>query len=72
MKFENILIPHIDSLKTDLSALLLVPPYQVLVSSRDDLKDILDDLTEIQYEHAIDSLNSLICRLVDIKENLEE
>lgn len=63
MKFENILIPHIESLKTDL---------QNLVSSRDDLKDILDDLTEIQYEHAIDSLNSLICRLVDIKENLEE
>ena len=36
MKFENILIPHIDSLKSDL---------QDLVSSRDDLKDILDDLT---------------------------
>lgn len=63
MKFENILKPHIDSLKADL---------QDLVSSRDDLKDILDDLTDVQYEHAIDSLNSLICRLVDIKESLEE
>lgn len=63
MKFENILIPHIESLKADL---------QDLVSSRNDLKDILDDLTDVQYEHAIDSLNSLICRLIDIKECLEE